>query len=239
MTKKLIIAIDGPAGAGKSTAAKTLARRLTYNYLDTGALYRAMAWKMLEEKVDIDCASAVEQSCKGLEMRLSLKGEATEVFVDGHNVTPFLRKPEVTKASAIISAFPGVRKKLLSIQRSIGEKGGIVAEGRDIGTVVFPEAPIKFFLDANVSVRGGRRYQDLEKAGVKSDPKTTTQTLAARDLKDSQRLCSPLKRAADATLIDSTFLSAEEVVETMFLKIDEALAVQSESLAESLAELPE
>ncbi len=226
VTKKLIIAIDGPAGAGKSTAAKALARRLAYNYLDTGALYRAMAWKILEEKIDIDRAPDVEKCCESLEIRLSLVGEATEVFLNGGNVTPFLRSPEVTKASAAISAFPGVRRNLLSIQQAIGQNGGIVAEGRDIGTVVFPDAELKFFLDANVSVRGIRRHRDLEKAGVTSDPETTTQTLSARDLKDSRRKCSPLKRADDATLIDSTFLNANEVVQIMFQKVDQVIASQ-------------
>lgn len=222
--KKLIITIDGPAGAGKSTAAKTIAARLSYNYLDTGALYRAMAWKMLEEGIDINIPKDVEKCCDLLEIRLSLVEGATEVFVNGSDVTPFLRQPDVTKASAIISAFPGVRKKLLSIQRSIGEKGGVVAEGRDIGTVVFPEASLKFFLDADVSVRGGRRYQDLEKAGITSDPETTARILAARDLKDSKRSCSPLKPAEDATVIDSTFLSAKEVIEIMFQKIDRVMS---------------
>ncbi len=222
----MIIAIDGPAGSGKSTTAKALARRLAYNYLDTGALYRAMAWKMLMEEIDLNRASDVEQCCESLEIRLSLLGKATEVFVDGADVTPFLRRPEVTKAASVISALPCVRKKLLSIQRTIGEKGGIVAEGRDIGTVVFPGAEFKFFLDADISVRGNRRYQDLESAGVSSDPETTTKTVSARDLKDSSRLCAPLKRADDATLIDSTLLSAEEVVELMFQQIAPAIAPQ-------------
>lgn len=226
MTKKLIIAIDGPSGSGKSTVAKVLARRLAYNYLDTGALYRAMAWKVLDEKVDLNIVDAVEQCCKAIEIHLALNEEATEVFVDRSNVTACLRRPEVTKAASVISAFPYVRKKLLSIQRSIGTRGGLVAEGRDIGTVVFPDAALKFFLDADVSVRGNRRHRDLERAGVTNDSETTTQALIDRDLEDSSRICAPLKRADDAILIDSTFLSVKEVVELMFLKIDQLITSQ-------------
>jgi len=227
LTKLLIIAIDGPAGSGKSTTAKALARRLSYKYLDTGALYRAMAWTLLEKKVDLNVAADVEQCCEALEMRLSLKGEVTEVFVDGVDVTPYLRRPEVTRAASSISALPSVRKKLLSIQRSLGTYGGLVVEGRDIATVVFPDAEIKFFLNADITVRGSRRNQDLESAGLTSDSEVTKRNLSERDEKDRNRLCAPLKQAEDAIFIDSTFLSVEEVVELMFQKSSQVISSRS------------
>lgn len=216
MENNLIIAIDGTAAAGKSTAAKCLAKRLGYKYLDTGALYRAMAWTIIEQKINIENVSDVEQHCEALEVVLCLNEGQTEVWVDKTNVTPYLRKPAITQATSLISTYPGIRKKLLSIQRDIGQNGGIVAEGRDIGTVVFPEAEIKFFLDADVSIRGKRRYKDLVAAGVETDPRSTTRRLAERDHQDSQRAFSPLKCAEDAILIDSSSYSEKEVVDKMY-----------------------
>lgn len=218
--KKLIIAIDGPAAAGKSSAAKGLAKRLGYLYLDSGSLYRAMAWKMIQEKANLEAAWEVEALCQPLNIELRLKGETTEIWVDEENVTPHLRLPEVTRVSATISAFPGVRKKLLTIQRLIGGSGGVVVEGRDIGTVVFPEADVKFYLDAATPVRGMRRFKEFQARGVAADLQTTTREIEERDLKDSHRAVAPLKRGADAIVIDSTPLQLEEVIERMVQEVE-------------------
>ncbi|HZR47167.1 MAG TPA: (d)CMP kinase [Candidatus Manganitrophaceae bacterium] len=218
--KKLIIAIDGPAAAGKSSAAKGLAKRLGYLYLDSGSLYRAMAWKMIQEKANLEAAWEVEALCQPLNIELRLKGETTEIWVDEENVTPHLRLPEVTRVSATISAFPGVRKKLLTIQRLIGGSGGVVVEGRDIGTVVFPEADVKFYLDAATPVRGMRRFKEFQARGVAADLQTTTREIEERDSKDSHRAVAPLKRGADAIVIDSTPLQLEEVIERMVQEVE-------------------
>ncbi len=218
--KKLIIAIDGPSAAGKSSAAKGLARRLGYLYLDSGSLYRAMAWKMIQEKANLEAAWEVEALCQPLNIELRLKGETTEIWVDEENVTPHLRLPEVTRVSATISAFPGVRKKLLTIQRLIGGSGGVVVEGRDIGTVVFPEADVKFYLDADTPVRGMRRFKEFQAKGVAADLQTTTREIEERDSKDSHRAVAPLKRGADAVVIDSTPLQLEEVIEKMLQEVE-------------------
>lgn len=211
-----IIAIDGPAGAGKSSAAKSLAGKLGYLYLDSGSLYRAMAWRMIQEKVDTNRPLDVERACSKLRIKLCLKGEITEVWVDEVNVTPHLRLPEVTDVSSTISALPGIRHQLLSIQRSIGSQGGVVIEGRDIGTVVFPEAEVKFYLDASIRVRALRRYHDLRIKGIETDIETTTQNIKDRDAKDRRRKVAPLRRGQDAVVIDSTRLRLDEVIDRMY-----------------------
>jgi cytidylate kinase len=226
--KKLIIAIDGPGAAGKSSAAKGLAKRLGYLYLDSGSLYRAMAWKMIQEKANLAAAWEVEALCQPLNVELRLKGEMTEIWIDEENVTPHLRLPEVTRVSATISAFPGVRKKLLAIQRLIGGAGGVVVEGRDIGTVVFPEADVKFYLDADTPIRGMRRFKEFQAKGKETDLETTTRDLEERDLKDSHRAVAPLKRGADAIVVDSTLLHLEQVIEKMFREVERKAASYGE-----------
>lgn len=219
----LIIAIDGPAGAGKSSTAKALAARLSYLHLNTGLLYRAIAWKMIQEKIDLNNTSAIQLFCNALQVRLSLAGGKNEVWIDTVNVSPFLRTPEVGAVASMISALPPVRKKLLSIQREAGLNGGIVAEGRDIGTVVFPKADLKFYLDADAGIRGKRRYKDLLEQGIMTDLSSTTRDLETRDLNDSSREAAPLTRGCDAILIDTTYLSPDEVIEKMLMEVETVL----------------
>ncbi len=226
MTRRLIIAIDGPAAAGKSSAAKNLAKRLGYLYLDSGALYRTIAWKLLQEKINPEFQPEVEAAAQALEIELRLKGEQTEIWVQGVEATPSLRQPEVTRVSSIISTYPGVRKKLLSIQRSIGSGGGVVMEGRDIGTVVFPDADVKFYLDATTPVRGLRRHKELEQKGIPSDLEKTTREIEERDLKDSKRHLAPLKKSEDAIVIDSTPMNLDEVVTFMLQEIEKKRAAK-------------
>jgi len=226
VTRRLIIAIDGPAAAGKSSAAKNLAKRLGYLYLDSGALYRTIAWKLLQEKINPEFQPEVEAAAQALEIELRLKGEQTEIWVQGVEATPSLRQPEVTRVSSIISTYPGVRKKLLSIQRSIGSGGGVVMEGRDIGTVVFPDADVKFYLDATTPVRGLRRHKELEQKGIPSDLEKTTREIEERDLKDSKRHLAPLKKSEDAIVIDSTPMNLDEVVTFMLQEIEKKRAAK-------------
>ncbi len=222
--RKLIIAIDGPAGAGKSSAAKSLAGKLGYLTLDSGSLYRAIAWSVIQGKVDHTRPLEVESTCEKLRIKLCLEGESTEVWVDEVNVTSHLRLPEVTEVSSTISAYPGIRHQLLSIQRAIGNQGGVVIEGRDIGTVVFPEAEMKFYLDASVRVRALRRYHDLRLKGVETDIETTTKNIEDRDAKDRQREFAPLRRGEDAVVIDSTRLKLDEVIDRMYCVVMELIA---------------
>lgn len=226
--RKLIIAIDGPAAAGKSSAAKSLAKRLGYLYLDSGALYRAIAWKLLQEKINPESQADVEAASQSIEIELRLKGEQTEIWVHGVDATPSLRLPEVTRVSSVISTYPGVRKKLLSIQRSIGSGGGVVMEGRDIGTVVFPDADVKFYLDATTPIRGLRRHNELEKKGIPSDLEKTTREIEERDLKDTRRHVAPLKKSEDAILIDSTPLNLDEVIAHMFQEVEKKLQAKQQ-----------
>jgi CMP/dCMP kinase len=166
----VIIAIDGPAGVGKSTVAKLLAARLGYLYLDTGALYRAVAWKVLHERVEPADHVRVVGLLETTSVHMQFHNGSMQVLVDGREVTNELRTPEVTSAASVVSAIPRVREWLLPVQRQIGQRGSVVAEGRDIGTKVFPTAPLKFFLDADATVRAERRHRRDEICGIETAP---------------------------------------------------------------------
>ncbi len=221
---KDIITIDGPSGAGKSTISKLLARRLGYKYLDTGALYRAVAWKVKEENVNPDNEEALKKILK--DINIALNGE--KVIVNGTDITSQIRTREIGELSSRVSAKPIVRARLFSIQRELGLKGKVVIEGRDAGTTIFPEAENKFFLDANLEERARRRHEELKDKTQNTDNrqrtadngqrttdismKTTIEDLKKRDLRDSTRKNSPLKKIDDMIYIDSTNLTIEEVV---------------------------
>jgi cytidylate kinase len=215
----VIIAIDGPAGVGKSTVAKRLAARLGYLYLDTGALYRAAAWKVLQSKIKPADAERVACVLGHTTLHMQFQHGAMQVLVDGQDVTAFLRTPEVTAAASVVSAIPAVREWLLPVQRQIGQRGSVVAEGRDVGTKVFPSAPVKFFLDADASVRAERRHRELVAAGHGGALEKTHQELSGRDNRDRSRAVAPLMAAADARHIDTSTLSVDEVVEHMMAAV--------------------
>jgi cytidylate kinase len=221
--ERLIIAIDGPSGAGKSTVARSLAKRLNYIYIDTGAMYRSVALKVKEKSISPEDESALSQLASSLHITFSAKGEQTHVFCDGEDITEAIRRPEISRLASTISRQKGVREALVRMQREMGKEGGVVLEGRDIGTVVFPDADVKFYLDAESGERVRRRYHEMVEKGVSVDYKETREELVQRNHHDMHRIHSPLKRADDAHLIDSTLQSVEEVVEEMVGIIQERI----------------
>src|SRR5579863_3006528 len=212
----MVITIDGPAAAGKSSAAKLLAHRLGYLYLDSGALYRAIAWKVIREGVDPTDRSRLGELCRKIDLAVRQGEKGVRVFVDGAEVTAQLRCPEVTRVSSLISATREVRDRLLMLQREIGTQNGVVIEGRDTGTVVFPHAEVKFYLDAVLSTRGERRFSEMQAKGIPVNYEATVQEIETRDQKDMTRPIAPLKKASDAIVIDSTQMDLSQVVDQMF-----------------------
>jgi len=219
MKKNLVITIDGPAGAGKSTVSKILAKKLNYIYLDTGALYRAMAYKALKLKISSDDVSALADLCSNTTVILKNSGGQMKVYVDGENVEDKIRTEEVGLAASKISSFAVVREKLLNLQREAGIQGGIVAEGRDMGSVVFPHADYKFYLDAKLEERIKRRHKELSVKDASVKYESVQGDMLTRDKQDKQRELAPLKAPDGAIIIDSDNLSVEKVVEKIIFYI--------------------
>jgi len=210
--KKPIICIDGPAGAGKSTIARMVARELGLVYVDSGALYRGLAWKALENHVNLHDAWALAEMAKNTKMNFkTMEGGGNHIFVDGTDVTSQIRSERVSFHTNEIAKVKGVRKVLNEMQKALGKKGGVVMEGRDIGTRIFPKAKYKFFLDASPLERARRRFLELKAKGRRVNLEKIAHALAQRDYKDKTRGISPLRQAPDAVVIDSTRLSLAQV----------------------------
>ncbi|HEX5413637.1 MAG TPA: (d)CMP kinase [Terriglobia bacterium] len=213
MSEPLIIAIDGPAGAGKSTVARMLARRLGLIHVDSGATYRAAALKVIESGVSLEDAKEIVRVIRRAEIALIPSHHHAQVLLDGQDVTGKLRTAEVTHAASVVSRLPAVRKKLVAVQRLLLKRPGVVMEGRDIGTVVFPGAGLKIFLKAHPKERARRRVQQDGEQGRRSTLHGTLAEISSRDQRDAERKASPLAVAGDAVIVDTTRLSADQVVE--------------------------
>jgi CMP/dCMP kinase len=211
MSRKLIIAIDGPVGSGKSTLARRVAAMLGYLYFDTGAMYRAVALKAQRRGISFDALDALTGIARETRIDLRAQDSTQEVFLDGEDVTTAIRTPEVAQAASKIAIVPGVRKVLVAEQRRAGEQGGVVMEGRDIGSVVFPDAHLKIFLSASPEVRAERRWREHQQKGDVIDLARTLEEIHERDRRDRERETSPLVRAPDAVVVDSTAMEPEEV----------------------------
>lgn len=218
----MIIAIDGPAGAGKSTIAKTVAKRLGFLYIDTGAMYRALTYKILDRKIDIQDTPAVIETAKHTRIELSVDtaGELV-VLLDGADVSQAIREPRITRFVSDVSKIKEVREVMLVMQRSLGMSRDSVLDGRDIGTVVFPGADKKFYLDADFKERSLRRYKELNAAGKDISLADVEIDLANRDTIDSTRAIAPLKKADDAIYVDTTHMTIQEVIEKVLMLINE------------------
>ena len=219
MKRRAVITIDGPAGAGKTTIAKIVSRKLGYNYIDTGGMYRAISWKAFRKKIDLKAKEKLINMVKYTKIELKNRAGTVRIHLDGKDVTNKIRSKRITESASILATIPEVRKELVKIQRILGSSGGIVMEGRDIGTVVFPKADYKFYLDASIKERALRRYKELKTRGEKGDLAELEKAIRSRDRRDRTRGVAPLKIAPDAIVIDSTDMSKKEVVEFILKKI--------------------
>lgn len=217
-----VVAIDGPVGAGKSTVARALARRLGYRYVDTGAMYRSVAWAASTRGVPLTDESAVSALARTLEIEFVPAGDRQRVLVEGADVTEDIRRPEMSDASSVVSAYPAVRDAMVALQRRMGASGDVVMEGRDIGTVVFPDAQVKVYLDASLDERAGRRFRELQGQGQRVRYEDVRRSLEERDRRDSTRAHSPLRVAPGAIVVDSTGMVVPDVVEEIVRRMDRA-----------------
>jgi len=210
----LVIAIDGPAGAGKSTVAQLAAKKLGYTYIDTGAMYRAVAWKVLQQQAAVT-AERIVAAVKDIEVALHYEAGRTTVTVDGEDVTEAIRTPEVTAIVSQVASLGPVREKMVDLQRIMAKRGAVVMDGRDIATNVLPDADVKIFLTASIEERAQRRWKELQAKGYDIDLEQLQQEIAARDKADSERAISPLVQAPEAQLLDTTGMTIDQVVNSI------------------------
>lgn len=207
------IAIDGPAGAGKSSIAKLVAKKLSFVYLDTGAMFRTVAYYFLSQGKDPSDAEMVTEECEKISISIEYKDGAQHIFLDGTDVSTEIRQEEVGKNASVVAKNQAVRNRLLALQRQMAEKQDVIMDGRDIGTVVLPDAQVKIYLTASASVRAERRYKELVEKGETCNLKKIEEDIIARDEQDMNREIAPLKQAEDAVLVDSSYMTIEEVVD--------------------------
>lgn len=209
------IAIDGPAGAGKSTIAKKIAKKKGFIYVDTGAMYRAMAYYLLTQNVNMKDAKAIEQKCEDADITIRYENGEQVVLLNGENVNGVIRREEVGRMASISSPNPKVRERLTALQKELARTNDVVMDGRDIGTCVLPDADVKVYLTASAAVRAQRRYDELCAKGVSCDIRQIEEDIVKRDEQDMNREIAPLKQAEDAVLIDSSYMSIDEVVQSI------------------------
>ncbi len=220
MKDKVRITIDGPAGAGKSTLAKLLAQKLGYLYLDTGAMYRAVALAAYKNKIPLQDEQALTLLCEGLDLELKPSEGGLKILLEGEDVSQEIRTPLIDRLSSLVARVPGVRACLKKRQRRLGEQGGVVAEGRDMGSHVFPEAHVKFFLTATPEIRAQRRYEELIRKGLQVSYEETLREVLERDQRDQEREIAPLKIPQGAIVIDSSRLSPSAILQKMLHEIE-------------------
>jgi CMP/dCMP kinase len=223
MMQNLVIAIDGPVGSGKSTVARKTAALLGYTYVDSGAMYRAVALKALRQGIPLEATEKMEALAAETRVDLKDAGGRQKVMLDGEDVSEAIRTAEVAQAASRVAQIPGVRRVLVAEQQRLGGQGGIVMEGRDIGSVVFPRAGLKIFLTAAAEVRAQRRWNEMRKKGESVELEELTRQVRERDARDTEREVSPLVCADDAVVIDSSAMEAEEVARTIALLANECL----------------
>ena len=216
MEKGLIIAIDGPAASGKSTSAQLLAKKLGYLYIDTGAMYRACALKAKKMGIDINDEESIRNLLDFIDIQIENDNSKNRILLDGEDVSEDIRADDISSLASAISAIPAVRYKMVELQRKMGEKGSVILDGRDIGTFVFPDAEVKFFLTASPEIRAKRRWLELQQKGIDKDFSEVLADLVKRDNNDSQRALAPLKKAEDAIEIDTSNMTIEEQTETLY-----------------------
>ena len=221
---RLIIAIDGPSGAGKSTVARCLASELGYLYMDTGAMYRAVALNVVESKIDPTDEKELRKILEDMRVKLIEEGSGLRLLLNGRDVTEEIRTPEMSLMASKISELQAVREKMVGIQRDMASQGGLVAEGRDIGTVVFPRAEVKIYLDASEPERARRRFQELLARGKQVTLEETLTEMHERDRRDQERTLSPLRKAEDAFVIDSTSFGVDVVVDRIVSEVKNKMA---------------
>lgn len=210
------IAIDGPAGAGKSTIAKRLAKKLGFIYVDTGAMYRAMAYYFLQKKTDPSDETAIAAMCPDVDVTIAYEGNEQQVLLNGENVNGFIRTEEVGNMASSVSVYPVVRTKLVELQRQLAAKSDVIMDGRDIGTCVLPDAQVKIYLTASSVTRAKRRFDELAAKGETCDLEQIEKDIIDRDYRDMHRETSPLKQAEDAVLVDSSEMNIDEVVDAIY-----------------------
>jgi len=216
MEKGLIIAIDGPAASGKSTTAQLLAKKLGYLYIDTGAMYRACALKAKKLGIDINDEESIRNLLAFIDIKIENDNSKNRILLDGEDVSEDIRADDISSLASAISAIPAVRYKMVELQRKMGEKGSVILDGRDIGTFVFPDAEVKFFLTASPEIRAKRRWLELQQKGIDKNFSEVLDDLVKRDNNDSQRALAPLKKAEDAIEIDTSNMTIEEQTETLY-----------------------
>lgn len=220
-----VVAIDGPTASGKSTVARGVAGRLGFQYVDTGAMYRSVALAAIRRGLDLSDTDAVAHLAQTLAIEIRYGEHGHRIVLDGEDVTEAIRTPEVSDGASLVSTSPGVRAAMVARQREMGADGGVVMEGRDIGTVVFPDAEVKVFLKASLEARARRRHDELKARGVNVDFDEVRRTEAQRDQRDETRALSPLRPAADAVELDTTNQTVEEVIETIVRLVRERTGV--------------